>query len=60
MEAPFLSFITVYSTDVHLPLLSPLPLIIIIIIARRVGSDGSMSACGSAGPWFNPRRGSKF
>ena len=28
--------------------------------ARRVGSDGSMSASGSAGPGFNPRRGSKF
>ena len=25
-----------------------------------VGSDGSMSASGSAGPGFNPRRGSKF
>ena len=28
--------------------------------ARRVGSDGSMSASGSAGPGFNPRRGGKF
>ena len=29
-------------------------------IARRVGSVGSMSASGSAGPGFNPRWGSKF
>ena len=29
-------------------------------LARRVGSDGSMSASGSVGPGFNPRRGSKF
>ena len=28
--------------------------------ARRVGSDGSMSASGSAGPGTNPRWGSKF
>ena len=28
--------------------------------ARRDGSDGSMSASGSAGPGFDPRRGSKF
>ena len=28
--------------------------------ARRVGSDGSMSASGSAGPGFDPRRGSNF
>ena len=28
--------------------------------ARRAGSDGSMSASGSAGPGFDPRRGSKF
>ena len=28
--------------------------------AHRAGSDGSMSASGSAGPRFNPRRGSKF
>ena len=28
--------------------------------ARRVGSDGSMSASGSVGSGFNPRRGSKF
>ena len=28
--------------------------------ARRTGSDGSMSASGSAGPGFDPRRGSKF
>ena len=27
---------------------------------RRTGSDGSMSAFGSAGPGFDPRRGSKF
>ena len=30
------------------------------IIARRAGSDGSMSASGSAGPGFDPWRGSKF
>ena len=29
-------------------------------LARRAGSDGSMSAFGSAGPGFDPRRGSKF
>ena len=29
-------------------------------IARRAGSDGSMSASGLAGPGFNPWRGSKF
>ena len=28
--------------------------------ARRAGSDGSMSASGSAGPGFDPRWGSKF
>ena len=28
--------------------------------ARRAGSDVIMSASGSAGPGFNPRRGSKF
>ena len=28
--------------------------------ARRTGSDGSMSASGSAGPGFDPLRGSKF
>ena len=28
--------------------------------ARRAGSDGSVSASGSAGPGFDPRRGSKF
>ena len=28
--------------------------------ARRAGSDGIMSASGSAGPGFDPRRGSKF
>ena len=27
---------------------------------RRTGTDGSMSASGSAGPGFDPRRGSKF
>ena len=32
----------------------------IIIHACRAGSDGSMSASGSAGPGFDPRRGSKF
>ena len=30
------------------------------ISARRVGSDGSISASGSAGPGFDPRRDSKF
>ena len=28
--------------------------------AHRAGSDGSMSASGSAGPGFDPRWGSKF
>ena len=28
--------------------------------ARRAGSDGTMSASGSAGPGFDPQRGSKF
>ena len=28
--------------------------------ARRADTDGSMSASGSAGPGFDPRRGSKF
>ena len=28
--------------------------------ACRAGSDGSMSASGSAGPGFDPQRGSKF
>ena len=28
--------------------------------AHRTGSDGSMSASGSAGPGFDPQRGSKF
>ena len=28
--------------------------------ARRAGSDGNMSASGSAGSGFDPRRGSKF
>ena len=28
--------------------------------ARLAGSDGSMSASGSAGPGFDPRRGIKF
>ena len=28
--------------------------------ARCIGSDGSMSASGSADPGFDPRRGSKF
>ena len=31
-----------------------------LLTARRAGSDGSMSASGSAGPGFNSRRGSKF
>ena len=25
--------------------------------ARRAGSDGRLSVCGSAGPGFDPRRG---
>ena len=29
-------------------------------VARRAGSDGSMSASGAVGPGFNPRQGSKF
>ena len=29
-------------------------------LARRAGSDGSMSTSGSAGPGFDSRRGSKF
>ena len=29
-------------------------------VARRAGSDGSMSASGSASPGFDPRRGGKF
>ena len=29
-------------------------------IARRAGSDGSMSASGSGGLGFDPRRGNKF
>ena len=29
-------------------------------LAHRIGSDGNMSASGSAGPGFNPRRGSKL
>ena len=28
--------------------------------ARRAGSNGSMSASGSAGPGFDPQLGSKF
>ena len=28
--------------------------------SRRAGSDGSMSASGSAGPGFDPRRDGKF
>ena len=31
-----------------------------IIKYRRTGSDGSMSASGSAGPGFDPRQCSKF
>ena len=31
-----------------------------ILEARHAGSDGRMSASGSAGPGFDPRRGSKF
>ena len=31
-----------------------------ILTTRRVGSDGSMSASGSAGPGFDPRWSSKF
>ena len=33
---------------------------LLYFIGRRAGSDGSMSASGSAGPGFDPRRGSKF
>ena len=33
---------------------------IILNEARRAGSDGSMSTSASAGPWFDPRQGSKF
>ena len=33
---------------------------VLLQLARLVGSDGSMSASGSAGPGFDPRRGSKF
>ena len=33
---------------------------VLIPKARRTGSDGSMSASGSAGPGFNPQRGNKF
>ena len=32
----------------------------ISIVARRAGSDGGMSASGSAGPGFDPRQSSKF
>ena len=32
----------------------------LLYIARRAGSGGSMSASGSAGPGFDPQRGSKF
>ena len=32
----------------------------VLDFARRAGSDGSMSASGSAGPVFDPRQGSKF
>ena len=35
-------------------------IIYIFNLARHAGSAGSMSASGSAGPGFNPRRGSKF
>ena len=31
-----------------------------ILTARCAGSDGSMSASGSAGPGFDPWRGTKF
>ena len=33
------------------------PVLIFLENARRAGSDGSMSASGSAGPGFDPRRG---
>ena len=33
---------------------------LLVTLARRAGSDGSMSASGSAGPGFDPWRGSKF
>ena len=32
----------------------------LVLLARHAGSDGSMSASGSAGPGFEPRRGSKL
>ena len=35
-------------------------LFISLLLAHRAGSDGSMSASGSAGPGFNPWHGSKF
>ena len=34
--------------------------LLILYNACRAGLDGSMSASGSAGPGFDPRRGSKF
>ena len=40
--------------------LSKLSSKIVLFVARRAGSDGSMSASGSAGPGFGPPRGSKF
>ena len=33
---------------------------IILARVRLAGSEGSMSASGSASPGFDPRRGSKF
>ena len=36
------------------------PVVVHFLSARRAGSDGSMSTCGSAGPGFDSRRGSKF
>ena len=34
--------------------------VVILGIALRAGTDGSMSVSGSAGPGFDPRRGSKY
>ena len=36
---------------------SEFTIFIFIVITRRAGSDGSMSASGSAGPGFDPRWG---
>ena len=36
------------------------PYVVMLTLARRAGSDGSISASGSVGLEFDPRRGSKF